>query len=116
MSACSIHYSIAAPCGVDPACNGNGDCVMDGADYGCDCYEGWMGETCGEMDGKCFIAIACHECRRQVKNVHKIFKNDKILEFHDHIWNHHGKCIQKSPNMPGIGSLIREIDVQILKN
>ena len=27
------------------------------------------------------------------------------------IWNHHEKYIQKSTNMPGIGSLIREIDV-----
>ena len=23
------------------------------------------------------------------------------------------KCIQKSPNMPGVGSLIRELDAQI---
>ena len=27
--------------------------------------------------------------------------------------NHHEKCIQISSNMPGIGSLIREIAVQI---
>ena len=33
------------------------------------------------------------------------------MEFHDHIWNHHEKCIQKSTNMPGIESLIRKIDV-----
>ena len=46
---------------------------------------------------------------------HTIFKNVNILEFHDHIWNHHEKCIQKSTNMPIIGSLIREIDVHILK-
>ena len=32
------------------------------------------------------------------------------MEFHDHTWNHHEKYIQKSTNMPGIGSLIREID------
>ena len=44
---------------------------------------------------------------------HKIFKIDNILEFHDHIWNHHSKCIQKSTNMPGIGSLIREMDVKM---
>ena len=35
------------------------------------------------------------------------------MEFHEHIWNHHEKYIQKSTNMPGIGSLIREIDVTI---
>ena len=40
-------------------------------------------------------------------------KNFKILELHEHIWNHHGKCIQISPNMPDIGSLIREIDDNI---
>ena len=37
----------------------------------------------------------------------------KMLEFHDHIWNQHEKCIQISTNMPGIGSLIREIAVKI---
>ena len=47
------------------------------------------------------------------QQIHKTFKNDNILEFHDYIWNHHEKCIQKSTNMPGIGSLIREIDVKI---
>ena len=36
-------------------------------------------------------------------------QKSNILEFHDHIWNHHEKCIQKSTNMPGIGSLIRGI-------
>ena len=35
------------------------------------------------------------------------------LEFHNHIWNRHEKCIEISTNMPGIGSLIREIAVQI---
>ena len=28
-------------------------------------------------------------------------------------WNHYEKRIQKSPDMPGIGSLIREMDVKI---
>ena len=28
-------------------------------------------------------------------------------------WNHQEKCNQTSTNMPGIGSLIREIDVNI---
>ena len=40
-------------------------------------------------------------------------KNVKNVEFHDHIWNHHEKCIQMSTNMPGIGSLIRETAVYI---
>ena len=35
------------------------------------------------------------------------------MEFGYYIWNPYEKCIQKSPNMPGIGSLIREIDVKI---
>ena len=35
------------------------------------------------------------------------------MEFHDHIWNHHGICIEISTNMPGIGSVIREIAVKI---
>ena len=39
-------------------------------------------------------------------------KNVNIVEFHAHIWNHREKYIQKSTNMPGIGSLIREIDVK----
>ena len=29
------------------------------------------------------------------------------------IWNHHETCIQISANIPGIGSLIREIDVKM---
>ena len=31
-----------------------------------------------------------------------MFKNVKILEFGDYIWNHHEKCIEISTNMPGI--------------
>ena len=46
--------------------------------------------------------------RRQLQNL--FFKTVNILKFHEHIWNHHGKCIQMSTNMPGIGSLISEID------
>ena len=34
------------------------------------------------------------------------------MEFHEHIWNHREKYIQKSTNMPGICTLIREIDVK----
>ena len=53
------------------------------------------------------------ECRRQVKNVINVVKNVKIVEFHDHIWNHREKYIKKSTNMPGIGSLFREIDIKM---
>ena len=31
------------------------------------------------------------------------------MKFGDYIWNHHEKCIQMSPNMPGIDSIIYEI-------
>ena len=51
----------------------------------------------------------------KVKNVTNFVKNVKIVEFLDHIWNRHKKCIQQSTTMPGIGSLISEIDVQIQK-
>ena len=51
--------------------------------------------------------------RRVVKHYPTLFKNVNILEFHDHIWNYLEKCIQKSTNMRSIGSLIREIDVNI---
>ena len=56
---------------------------------------------------------AAGECRRQVINLTNCVQNVKIVEFHDHIWNHHEKCIQISTNMPGIGSLIRKIHVKI---
>ena len=45
----------------------------------------------------------------------KFVKNVRIVEFHDHIWNHNEKRIQISTNMPGIGSIIREIAVKILE-
>ena len=51
--------------------------------------------------------------RRKDQNVKKIVKNVNILEFGYYIWNPYVKCIQKSPNMPGIGSLICEIAVEI---
>ena len=51
--------------------------------------------------------------RRQDQNITNVVKNVNILEFCYYIWNPYEKCIQKSPNMPGIGSLIREIDVKI---
>ena len=53
------------------------------------------------------------ECRRQVIHLTNFVKNVNIAEFHGHIWNHHDKCIQQGTNMPGIGSLIREIDINI---
>ena len=52
---------------------------------------------------------AAGECRRQVKNVKNVVKNVNIVGFHDHIWNHHEKCIQISTNMPSIGFVIPEI-------
>ena len=58
------------------------------------------------------LTLSIHEageCRRQVINVTHFVKNVNILDFHAHISNHHEKCIQQSTNMPGIGSLIREI-------
>ena len=56
---------------------------------------------------------AAGECRRQVKKLSKCAKNVKIVEFHYRIWNHNEKCIKISTNMPGIGSLIREIYINI---
>ena len=50
--------------------------------------------------------------RRQFKKFKKMFKKVNTLEVDEHIWNHHENCIQKSTNMPGIGSLIREINVK----
>ena len=43
------------------------------------------------------------------KKCQKMFKNVKILECSDYIWNHHEKRIQISTNMPGIGLEICEI-------
>ena len=42
-------------------------------------------------------------------NLTNFVKNVKIVEFFDHIWNHHDKYIEISTNMPSIGSLICEI-------
>ena len=56
---------------------------------------------------------AAGECRRQVKDLTKFVFFVEIVEFHDHIWNHNEKCIQKRTNMPGIGSIIHEIAVEI---
>ena len=51
--------------------------------------------------------------RRQDQNVTNCVKNVNILEFGYYIWNPYTKCIQKSPNMFGIGSLICEIAIEI---
>ena len=51
--------------------------------------------------------------RRQDQNVTNFVTNVNILEFCYYIWNPYEKCIQKSPNMRGIGSLICEIDIKI---
>ena len=34
-----------------------------------------------------------------------VVKHVKIVEFHDHVWNHHEKYMQKSTNTHGIDSL-----------
>ena len=46
-------------------------------------------------------------------NLTQFVKNVRMVEFYDHIWNHNEKWIQISTTMPGIGSLIPEIDVDI---
>ena len=47
------------------------------------------------------------------QNITTFVKNVRIVEIHDHIWNRNEKRIQISTNMPGIGSLDPEIDVDI---
>ena len=47
------------------------------------------------------------------QNLTKFVKNVRIVEFYDHICNHNEKRIQISTNMPGVGSLIPEIDIDI---
>ena len=42
-----------------------------------------------------------------------IFRNSEMIEFHNYICNHHGKCIQISTNMSSISSVIPEIDIKI---
>ena len=54
-----------------------------------------------------------HEISQFLHFFTNLVKNVNFLEFGDYIWNPYEKCIQKSPNMPCIGSLIREIDVNI---
>ena len=63
------------------------------------------------------LLIQRFPCGRRVQttdqNLTNFVKNVKNVEFHHHIWYHHEKCIQISTNMPGIGSVIREIAVKI---
>ena len=47
-----------------------------------------------------------------VVRVYRQINTFKIIEFHDHIWNNHEKCIPMSTNIPGIGPLIREIAIK----
>ena len=49
------------------------------------------------------------------KNLTKFVKYVENVEFHDHIWNHHKKCIQISANMPSIGLVIPEITSEMLE-
>ena len=51
--------------------------------------------------------------RRQHQNVTNFVKNVNIREFGYYIWNNYEKYVQKSPNMPGMGSLVRKIDINI---
>ena len=44
-----------------------------------------------------------------VNNFTKLSKLSKSFKLHHYIWNHHGKCIQISTNMPCIGLEIRKI-------
>ena len=53
------------------------------------------------------------KCRRQVNNLTKCVTNVEIVTFNYHKWNRNEKCIQISANMPGSGSLIREIAFKI---
>ena len=43
----------------------------------------------------------------------KMFTNSKNIEFYCYIWNHHGKCIKISTNMPSIGLVICEMGCKI---
>ena len=45
----------------------------------------------------------------------KFCKNVKIAEFHDHIWNHREKYIQKGTNMSDIDLVIPEITCEMLE-
>ena len=53
--------------------------------------------------------------RLHVQIYTKSSKNVNIIEFDYGFWNHRGKCIQISTNMPSIGSVIRELDVTFLE-
>ena len=69
-----------------------------------------IGSNMGNIPFLCLCCVnafyAVGECRRRVKNVTNFEKNVKIVEFHDHIWKNHEKCIKISTNMPVIVSLI----------
>ena len=73
---------------------------------------------CGELSSSVAVWLlktynAAGMSRRQDQNLTNFVKNVNILEYGYYICNPYEKCIQKSPNMPGIGSLICEIDVNI---
>ena len=56
---------------------------------------------------------AAGKCRRHNNNLTHFVKNAKIVEFHNHIWDHREKYIEISTNMPGVGSLICELAVNM---
>ena len=49
------------------------------------------------------------------RRVHFLFLFLKLVEFHDPLWNHREKLIQVSTNIPGVGSVNREIAVILIK-
>ena len=58
--------------------------------------------------------LPCGRCEQTTGTTfHTNFKEFQTLKCPDLIWNHREKYIQISTNMPGIGPLIREIDVTI---
>ena len=55
------------------------------------------------------LAVAFHATgasRGQITRFTTKKTNVKIVECHDFVWKHHGKCIQISTNMPGLGLVI----------
>ena len=58
------------------------------------------------MGVRVYTFHAAGDCRQHFQNCTKFVKNVNIFKFCDHIWNHHGKCIQISTNMYSIGLVI----------
>ena len=54
--------------------------------------------------------------RRKVHNVRKYSTNVEMIELRYYIWNHRVKYMRMSTNMPGIGSVIRELTFKFVIN